>query len=237
MAHYLIISGIPDSILMLVMHLETPHETFTYLKNCYGSIPRPKTWLAAMQQSNLSSERDATGESSQEAHDSNNEPENLPGGQEDFPDSPSDCAEITDGHEEPKTEITDAWQVEPHLLVDEARAMDSKWLEELVNTPREEKTADLKDESLDGGDSDPGYWVTLSNNGYELINLPIEDNRCLLMDEETTANVLDPPSTHAKLPNPQVESSTLQNEPEVTGSMLKDPSEESEQSLQLQETE
>ncbi|KAI6103227.1 hypothetical protein EV401DRAFT_2079628 [Pisolithus croceorrhizus] len=36
MAHYLIISGIPDSILMLIMHLETPHETFAYLENRYG---------------------------------------------------------------------------------------------------------------------------------------------------------------------------------------------------------
>ncbi|KAI6100946.1 hypothetical protein EV401DRAFT_2215090 [Pisolithus croceorrhizus] len=42
MAHYLIISGIPDSILMLIMHLETPHETFAYLENRYGRIPRPE---------------------------------------------------------------------------------------------------------------------------------------------------------------------------------------------------
>ncbi|KIK15433.1 hypothetical protein PISMIDRAFT_115190 [Pisolithus microcarpus 441] len=42
MAHYLIISGIPDSVLMLIMHLETPHETFTYLKSHYSRIWRPK---------------------------------------------------------------------------------------------------------------------------------------------------------------------------------------------------
>ncbi|KIK10789.1 hypothetical protein PISMIDRAFT_20102 [Pisolithus microcarpus 441] len=213
MAHYLIISGIPDSILMLVMHLETPHETFAYLENRYGSIPRPETWLAAMQQSDLSSERDATGESSQEARDSNNEPENLPGGQEDFPNFPSDCAETTDGHAEPETEVMDARQVEGNLLKVADRAMDLERPDELVDAPREEKAPDLEDKSLDGGDSDPGYWEALSNNGYELIDLPIEDTRCLSMDDETVTNVPVPPGIYAELPILDVECSTLQYQP------------------------
>lgn len=42
---------------------------------------------------------------------------------------------------------------------------------------REEKTPDLDDKSLDGGDNDPGYWETLSNDGYDLIDPPIEEDQ------------------------------------------------------------
>ncbi|KAI6152911.1 hypothetical protein EDD17DRAFT_1633204 [Pisolithus thermaeus] len=89
MAHYLIISGIPDSILMLVMHLETPHETFAYLENCYSRIPRPeiqKVVDEAIQQHDMPYEQC-------EAENGNNKPENSHGGEEDSLHIPRDSAE------------------------------------------------------------------------------------------------------------------------------------------------
>ncbi|KAI6095701.1 hypothetical protein F5141DRAFT_1265588 [Pisolithus sp. B1] len=133
MAHQYIIYGLPDSILMLCMHLDTPREMFTYLENRYGQIPRPeiqKTVDEAVQQHDMPSEQYMTGESAQSTCNSDNEPENSPGGQEDPVDSPNDCAETESGFLTPKTKVTDTRHVEPHLLVVEVGAMDSKWLDE-----------------------------------------------------------------------------------------------------------
>ncbi|KAI6094808.1 hypothetical protein F5141DRAFT_1069076 [Pisolithus sp. B1] len=100
MAHYLIISGIPDSILMLIMHLETPHETFAYLKNRYGRIPRleiQKVVDEAIQQHDMPYEQC-------EAENGNNELENSHGGEEDSLHIPSDSTETTNGCTKPEVE-------------------------------------------------------------------------------------------------------------------------------------
>ncbi|KAI6098116.1 hypothetical protein F5141DRAFT_1066945 [Pisolithus sp. B1] len=133
MAHQFIIYGLPDSILMLCMHLDTPRKAFAYLEYCYGQIPRPeiqKTVDEAVQQHDMPSEQYMTGESAQSTCNSDNEPGNLPGGHEDPVDSLNDCAETKSGFLTPKTKVTDVRHVEPHLLVVEVRAMDSKWLDE-----------------------------------------------------------------------------------------------------------
>ncbi|KAI6126964.1 hypothetical protein F5141DRAFT_1249226 [Pisolithus sp. B1] len=133
MAHQFIIYGLPDSILMLCMHLDTPREAFAYFEHHYGQIPRPeiqKTVDEAVQQHDMPSEQYMTGESAQSTCDSDNEPGNSPGGHEDPVDSPNNCAETKSGFLTPKTKVMDAWHVEPHLLVVEVRAMDSKWLDE-----------------------------------------------------------------------------------------------------------
>ncbi|KAI6161594.1 hypothetical protein EDD17DRAFT_1587104 [Pisolithus thermaeus] len=139
MAHQFIIYGLPDSILILCMHLDTPREAFAYLEYRYGQIPRPeiqKTVDEAVQQHDMPSEQYMTGESAQSTCDSDNGPENLPGGHEDPADSPNDCAETKSGFLTPKTKVTDAQHVEPHLLVVEVGAMDSKWLDEGMDAPK-----------------------------------------------------------------------------------------------------
>ncbi|KAI6000247.1 hypothetical protein EDC04DRAFT_3096024 [Pisolithus marmoratus] len=115
MVHHIIISGIPDSILMLCMHVDTPHEAFAYLENRYGSIPRPKRLEVvdeAPQQHDMSSEQYMTGESAQSTCDSDNKPLDTPGVEEDPSDFPNDCAEIPTGHQELKMEIVDVRHVE-----------------------------------------------------------------------------------------------------------------------------
>ncbi|KAI6094907.1 hypothetical protein F5141DRAFT_1164629 [Pisolithus sp. B1] len=51
-------------------------------------------------------------------------------------DSPNDCAKTESGFLTPKTKVTDAQHVEPHLLVVEVGAMDSKWLDEGTDAPK-----------------------------------------------------------------------------------------------------
>ncbi|KAI6168749.1 hypothetical protein EDD17DRAFT_1529975 [Pisolithus thermaeus] len=139
MAHQFIIYSLPDSILMLCMHLDTPREAFAYLEHRYGQIPRPeiqKTVDEAVQQHDMPSEQYMTGECAQSTCDSNDGPENLPGGHEDLADSPNDCTETESGFLTPKTKVTDAQHVEPHLLVVEVGAMDSKWLDEGTDAPK-----------------------------------------------------------------------------------------------------
>ncbi|KAI6168255.1 hypothetical protein EDD17DRAFT_1892923 [Pisolithus thermaeus] len=139
MAHQFIIYGLPDSILMLCMHLDTPREAFAYLEHRYGQIPRPeiqKTVDEAVQQHDMPSEQYMTAECAQSTCDSNDGPENLPGGHEDLADSPNDCAETESGFLTPKTKVTDVQHVEPHLLVVEVGAMDSKWLDEGMDAPK-----------------------------------------------------------------------------------------------------
>ncbi|KAI6117949.1 hypothetical protein F5141DRAFT_1201485 [Pisolithus sp. B1] len=65
MAHQFIIYGLPNSILMLCMHLDTPHEAFAYLECHYGPIPRPESIKVAdeaMPQCNMQSEQYLTPE-------------------------------------------------------------------------------------------------------------------------------------------------------------------------------
>ncbi|KAI5980986.1 hypothetical protein EDD15DRAFT_2420252 [Pisolithus albus] len=184
-----------------------PRETFAYLESRYGRIPRPespKVVDEANREHNLPFEQCAAEDSTQSAGSSNDEPENSPG---ELVDSPSDCAEITTGHLEPETEIIDAQRVD-YLPLVEVGAVDSERLDELADTPREGKTPDLEDKSLEGRDSDPGYWEILSNEGYEPIDSPIEDTQCLSMDDETIVNVPDPPSSRSELPTIQVKCPT-----------------------------
>ncbi|KAI6100388.1 hypothetical protein EDD16DRAFT_1762713 [Pisolithus croceorrhizus] len=137
MAHQFIIYGLPDSILMLCMHLDTPCEMFTYLENRYGQIPRPeiqKTVDEAVQQHDMPSEQHMTGESAQSTCNSDNEPENSPGGHEDSVDSLNDCAETKSGYLTPETKVIDMRHEETHLLEVEDRAADLKQPDEGMDT-------------------------------------------------------------------------------------------------------
>ncbi|KAI6160886.1 hypothetical protein EDD17DRAFT_1828282 [Pisolithus thermaeus] len=121
---------------MLCMHLDTPREMFTYLENRYGQIPRleiQKTVDEAVQQHDMPSEQYMTGESAQSTCNSDNEPENSPGGHEDPVDSPNDCAETKSGFLTPKTKVTDVRHVEPHLLVVETQTGHRKPKNEVVD--------------------------------------------------------------------------------------------------------
>ncbi|KAI6128460.1 hypothetical protein EDD16DRAFT_1741728 [Pisolithus croceorrhizus] len=128
MAHQFIIYGLPDSILMLIMHLETPHETFAYLENRYGRIPRPeiqKVVDEAVQQHDMRYEQC-------EAENGNNKLENSCGG-EDSLHIPSDSAETTNGCAKPEVEVRDARQARDDLQVVVDRAMDSEWQAECAS--------------------------------------------------------------------------------------------------------
>ncbi|KAI6095148.1 hypothetical protein F5141DRAFT_1068635 [Pisolithus sp. B1] len=138
MAHQFIIYGLPDSILMLCMHLDTPREAFAYLECRYGPIPRPESIKVAdeaMPQCDMQSEQYATEEGAQGTYNSDNESIYSPEG-EDSLDILNDCTETKSGFLTPKTKVTDAQHVEPHLLVVEVGAMDSKWLDEGMDAPK-----------------------------------------------------------------------------------------------------
>ncbi|KAI6142922.1 hypothetical protein EDD17DRAFT_215673 [Pisolithus thermaeus] len=214
MAHYLIISGIPDSILMLVMHFETPRETFAYLESRYGRIPRPespKVVDEANRERDLLSEQCATEGSAQSTENSNNEPENSPGSQGEPVYSPSDCAEITKGHLEPEMEIIDAQQVD-YLPMVEVGVADSEVLNECTNAldAPGEGSQWASDEAAESQDLPESSSKTLDSVGNAVgqagvrQQMPIEDSQCLVMDDETVANVPDPPTTHYKLPTSQI---------------------------------
>ncbi|KAI6112708.1 hypothetical protein F5141DRAFT_1202563 [Pisolithus sp. B1] len=123
MAHQFIIYSLPNSILMLCVHLDTPHETFTYLEKCYGQIPRPDIVNEAAQQCHVPSEQYLTEESAPST--CNNGSGNSPSDEGNSPESPIDCAKTTAGCTKPKTEVVDAQQVEDNLLEVEDRATDS----------------------------------------------------------------------------------------------------------------
>ncbi|KAI6094088.1 hypothetical protein EDD16DRAFT_1722217 [Pisolithus croceorrhizus] len=78
MAHQYIIYGLPDSILMLCMHLDTPCKTFAYLERRYGSIPRPEVVDEAVQQHDMPYRQCEAEVSTQSAATSNNKPEYSP---------------------------------------------------------------------------------------------------------------------------------------------------------------
>ncbi|KAI5999256.1 hypothetical protein EDD15DRAFT_2193922 [Pisolithus albus] len=252
--NYTIICGIPDTIFSSMLHLKSPLEKWSYLESRFGQIPRPESWLAAeqaMQQHDSSSEQDTAGESSQNAHEGDDdESEISPGGHDDPVDSSNDRAETKSGYLTPETEVVDAWQVELHLPVLEVGSMDSEQPDEGANTfeAPDEGGRGASDEVKESQDLpepsskalEPEGVTTRQAGGHSMEDMPrtsIEENRCTRTSSETIANVPDPPGTHAKFPTLQIESSMLQIEPEVTGSTLADPSEESEGSSQLRETE
>ncbi|KAI6110129.1 hypothetical protein F5141DRAFT_1278813 [Pisolithus sp. B1] len=138
MAHQFIIYGLPDSILMLCMHLDTPREAFAYLECRYGPIPRPESIKVAdeaMPQCDMQSEQYATEEGAQGTYNSNNKPIYSPEG-EDSLDIPNDCAETKSRYLTPETEVVDARHVEPYLLEVEVGATGVTWLDEHTNVLR-----------------------------------------------------------------------------------------------------
>ncbi|KAI6118314.1 hypothetical protein F5141DRAFT_1290342 [Pisolithus sp. B1] len=135
MAHQFIIYGLPDSILMLCMHLDTPCEAFAYLECRYGPIPRPESIKVAdeaMPQCDMQSEQYATEEGAQGTYNSDNEPIYSPGG-EDSLDIPNDCAETKSRYLTPETEVIDAQHVEPYLLEVEVGDTGGMWPDECMN--------------------------------------------------------------------------------------------------------
>ncbi|KAI5997578.1 hypothetical protein EDD15DRAFT_2246556 [Pisolithus albus] len=125
-------------------------------------------------------------------------------------------------------EVADVQQVEDHLLEVEAGAVDLIQPEEHANTLEAPDEGWLSSKALE-----PEGDTTRQAGGHSM-----EDDRHTRMNgNEPILDIPDPPGTHAELPNPQAESPTLRSECEVTGSMLGDPSEESEGSSQLRETE
>ncbi|KAI5989911.1 hypothetical protein EDD15DRAFT_2519908 [Pisolithus albus] len=252
--NYTIICGIPDTIFSSMLHLKSPLEKWSYLESRFGQIPRPESWLAAeqaMQQHDSSSEQDTAGESSQNAHEGDDdESEISPGGHDDPVDSSNDCAETKSGYPTPETEVMATQHVELHLPVVEVGSVDLEQPDEHANmleAPDEGSQCarnevavcrdlpELSSKALEPeGDADGLAGGRSIESGL----LPsIEENRHTRTSSETTTNVPDPPGTHAKFPTLEIESSMLQIEPEVTGSTLGDPSEESEGSSQLRETE
>ncbi|KAI6116626.1 hypothetical protein EDD16DRAFT_1520446 [Pisolithus croceorrhizus] len=194
--------------------MDTPHETFTYLEDHYGPIPRPASWLEpeeAVQQSDSSPEWNTTGETTQNARDSDNRPPKRL------------CWDH--GQAGGGGEIVDARQVETYLPVAEVGTAElerSNECSSALEVPGEH--------SQYTGDEVAGGWDLLESrseapkpaedtsrlaSGRSIESaplLPIKDNQHLWTDDETVANVADPPGTHAEPPIPQIKRPTLQNE-------------------------
>ncbi|KAI6114479.1 hypothetical protein F5141DRAFT_1062870 [Pisolithus sp. B1] len=135
MAHQFIIYGLPNSILMLCMHLDTPRKAFAYLECRYGPIPRPESIKVAdeaMPQCDMQSEQYATEEGAQGTYNSNNEPIYSPEG-EDSLDILNDCTETKSRYLTPETEVVDARHVEPYLLEVEVGDTGGMWPDECAN--------------------------------------------------------------------------------------------------------
>ncbi|KAI5997351.1 hypothetical protein EDC04DRAFT_3096366 [Pisolithus marmoratus] len=209
MAHHLIISGLPDSILMLCMHLETPHETFAYLENRYGSIPRMASWLhaeEAMQQNNSSSEQNAASETILNTSDSHDEPDTLPGEEGGSPDSSNNCAEIETGYLTPESEVIDVQGVEVNPLVDTQRGERTRTLD-----PPDKRSQYVANEVTEGRDI--LEWRSeapkLAGNTTRQCSrhpveygsqMSVEHNERVQTNGETIANVPDPPHTQVECP-------------------------------------
>ncbi|KAI5982699.1 hypothetical protein EDD15DRAFT_2534207 [Pisolithus albus] len=253
--NYTIICGIPDTIFSSMLHLKSPLEKWSYLENRFGRIPRPESWLAAeqaMQQHDSSSEQDTAGESSQNAHEGDDdESETSPGGHDDPVDSSNDCAETKSGYPTPETEVVVVQCVELHLPMVEVGSMDSEQPDECANmleAPDERSwcTSDEVEESQDlpGLSSkalEPAGDTTRPPGSRSIESGPLpsfeEDQSTRMHSDKPILDIPDPPGTHTECPVPRVKSPMLQNDPEETGSTLEDPSEESEGSSQLRETE
>ncbi|KAI5993422.1 hypothetical protein EDD15DRAFT_892354 [Pisolithus albus] len=236
--NYMIICGIPDTIFSSMLHLKSPLEKWSYLENRFGSIPRPESWVTAeeaMRQHDLPSDQPATGEIIQNAREGDDEPESAPDGHEGPVDRPSDCAEIETGCMDAESEVVEMWDAEPHLPVVEVGDTAVTWPDEPANTseaPDEgswctsdkvEESWDLPEPSSKALELECDATRLAGSHSFENGPLPsIKDAQCIWTNSETIVDIPDPPSTHAKLPDPQVESPTLRSECEVTGSTLGD---------------
>ncbi|KAI5986099.1 hypothetical protein EDC04DRAFT_2615185 [Pisolithus marmoratus] len=128
MVNYTIISGIPDSIFTFMLHLKLPLEKWDYLKKHFGLIPRPESWLAAeeaMWQSRSQPEQGTAGETAQNIFNSHHKPEIQTSGEEDFTDSPNDCAETKSGYPTPESEVIDMQGAEDNLPEVEVEVVDA----------------------------------------------------------------------------------------------------------------
>ncbi|KAI5983586.1 hypothetical protein EDD15DRAFT_2522104 [Pisolithus albus] len=259
--NYTIICGIPDTIFSSMLHLKSPLEKWDYLEKRFGSIPRPDSWLVveeAMGRGNLLPRQDAAEETAHPHGDSDNEPANLPEGssealepQEDPAESPDDHAKTKSGYLTPETEVVDAWQVDLHLPVLEVGSMDSEQPDEDANTfgaPDEGgqcmgdevgESQDLPEPRSKALELECDATRPAGSHSIKSGTLPSfeEDQSTRMNGDEPILDIPDPPGTHIELSDPQVKPSILRNDLEVTGSTLGDPSEESDRSSQLRETE
>ncbi|KAI6094695.1 hypothetical protein F5141DRAFT_1296040 [Pisolithus sp. B1] len=124
--------GIPDTIFGFMLHLKSPLEKWDYLEKCFGSIPRPESWLVA-EEVEQRSDSNVAAETGQDTHNSD-ESRDLPGSQNEPTDSPNDHAETESEYLTLETEVIDVRHEEPYLLVVEVGTMDSKQLDEGTNT-------------------------------------------------------------------------------------------------------
>ncbi|KAI6110130.1 hypothetical protein F5141DRAFT_1203383 [Pisolithus sp. B1] len=131
MVNYTIVSGIPDTIFGFMLHLKSPLEKWDYLEKCFGSIPRPESWLVA-EEVERRSDSNVAAETGQDTHNSD-ESRDLPGSQNEPTDSPNDHAETESEYLTLETEVIDVRHEEPYLLVVEVGTMDSKQLDEGTN--------------------------------------------------------------------------------------------------------
>ncbi|KAI6009781.1 hypothetical protein PISMIDRAFT_14303 [Pisolithus microcarpus 441] len=162
-----------------MLHLKSPLKKWDYLKNCFGRIPRPESWLAAeraMQQSNPLPKQSAAGETAQSTCNSNHEPEILPIQEEGLLDGPNDCTETESGYLTPEIEVIDVQHMEPYLLGVEVGTGDSKWLDKSADTPEapdkgSQCTSDKVEESKD--------LLKLSSEALETQeDLPFTTSKC-----------------------------------------------------------
>ncbi|KAI5983984.1 hypothetical protein EDC04DRAFT_3098703 [Pisolithus marmoratus] len=103
-----------DTIFGIMLHLKLPQEKWDYLEKQFGRILRPASCLVVeetMWGGNLLPKQDIAEETAQPTGDSNDEPANLPGGEEDSLDIPNDCTETKSGYLMLETEVVDMQQV------------------------------------------------------------------------------------------------------------------------------
>ncbi|KAI5990632.1 hypothetical protein EDD15DRAFT_2369712 [Pisolithus albus] len=259
--NYTIVCGIPDTIFSSMLHLKSPLEKWDYLEKRFGLILRPDSWLVveeAMGRGNLLPRQDAAEETAHPHGDSDKEPANLPERssealkpREDLDPSPDDCAETKSRYLTPESEVVEMWDADPHLPVVEVGDTAVTWPDKPANTseaPDEgswctsnevKESWDLPEPSSKALELECDATRPAGSHSIESGTLPSfeEDQSTQMNGDKPILDIPDPPGTHIELSDPQVKSSILRNDLEVTGSTLGDPNEESEGSSQLRETE
>ncbi|KAI5983519.1 hypothetical protein EDC04DRAFT_2914899 [Pisolithus marmoratus] len=187
MAHQYIIFSLPDSILMLCMHLDTPLEMFTFLEKHFGLIPRPDSWLATeegTQQSDLS-------------------PEQIMAEEESFLNSPNDCTETQSGYPIPETKVIDMQGVENNLPVEEEGLLGNQnaWTE--IPTGYLEPETDIVDVQWTEG------CLLVVEVGKEDSEWPSECTNALDAADEASQHADDEVAEHRDLPDWSAEAPEL----------------------------
>ncbi|KAI6001871.1 hypothetical protein EDD15DRAFT_2192609 [Pisolithus albus] len=222
-----------------MLQLKSPLKKWDFLENRFGWVPRPNSWLVveeAMQQ-------DAAEETAHPYGNSDNEPENLPEGssealepQEDPAESPDDCTETKSGYLTPETKVVERKNMEPNPLVVEVGGAElelSDEHEDMGKAPDEggqcasdevKESWDLPEPSSKALELKCDATRPAGSHLKSGLLLSFEEDQCTQMhSDEPILEIPDPPSTHTECPVPRVESPTLQNDPEETGSTLEDP--------------